>query len=76
MSNNKTAIFKVNGIHCGGCANKIKTAISQINAQNSTDVDVASGEVTVKFDSGNTSTSTLKNAITSVGFEVESVELE
>ncbi len=76
MSNNKTAIFKVNGIHCGGCASKIKNAISQINAQNTTEVDVGSGQVTVKFDSGSTSTSSLKNAITSVGFEVESVELE
>lgn len=76
MSNNKTAIFKVNGMHCGGCANKIKNAINQVSEQNSTNVDVGSGEVSVKFDSGSVSTSSLKNAITSVGFEVESVELE
>ncbi len=76
MTTNKTVNFKVNGMHCGGCANKIKTAISNMNIEHSLDVDVQTKNVNVKFNSEQANVSKLKEAITSCGFEVESIELE
>jgi copper chaperone len=73
--NDKKVIFKVNGIHCGGCANKIKTQIAAISSGSKTDVDVASGLVTISFPGNEIKVSDLKAKIISTGYEVESVEL-
>lgn len=75
MTNNKKVNFKVNGIHCGGCANKIKTAIANLNIEQNVEVNVETGNVNVEFNSNESSIAKLKEAITSVGFEVESIEL-
>lgn len=72
---NKKVTFKVNGIHCGGCANKIKTQIATISADIKTDVDVASGLVTISFLGNEVKVSDLKAKIISTGYGVESVEL-
>lgn len=76
MTTDKTVNFKVNGMHCGGCANKIKTAISNLNIDQSVDVNVQTGNVNIQFNSSQANVSKLKEAISSCGFQIESVELE
>lgn len=76
MTTNKSATFKVNGMHCGGCANKIKTSVSGLSIEHDLSVDVASGSVNIKYNSEQTTIATLKESITKAGFQVESVELE
>ncbi len=68
--------LQVNGIHCMGCANKIKNSISSLNVEHQTDVNVESGEVKVSFDQSKASVNDIKTKITEVGFQVESVEIE
>lgn len=73
---NKSANFKVNGMHCGGCANKIKKQINELNIENAVEVNVESGYVKVKFNSNQATLAVLKDSIAKAGFEVETVELE
>src|SRR5690606_41318609 len=39
--------FQVTGIHCGGCAGKIRRRLAEISGVHDVDVDVASGRVAV-----------------------------
>lgn len=73
---NKKIKLKVNGIHCNGCATKIKNSIETLAANTTTDVEVASGRVSVDFDSNKTTVGDIKKKIFDVGFQVESVEIE
>ena len=73
---NKSANFKVNGMHCGGCANKIKKQISELNIENAVEVNVETGNVNIKFNSNQATLAVLKESITKAGFQVETVELE
>ena len=76
MSLNKTVQFKVNGMHCGGCANKIKKSLSESNIEHTVDIDVEKGLVKVSFNSEQGPIATLKESITKVGFQVEKIELQ
>lgn len=76
MTTNKSVNFKVNGMHCGGCANKIKKGIEGLNIESAVDVNVESGKVNIKFNSEQSTMAVLKDTITKAGFQVESVELE
>jgi len=68
--------MQVNGIHCNGCANKIKNSIGSLNIEHQTDVNVDSGEVKVVFDQTKASVNDIKTKILDVGFQIESVEIE
>ncbi len=76
MTINKSVNFKVNGMHCGGCANKIKNSVAGLNVEHDLNVDVSNGSVKIKYDSNQTTIATLKESIIKAGFQVESVELE
>ncbi len=76
MTTNKSVNFKVNGMHCGGCANKIKKGVEGLNIENAIDVNVEKGLVNIKFNSEQSTIAVLKDSITKAGFQVESVELE
>lgn len=76
VTTNKSVNFKVNGMHCGGCANKIKSSVASLNIEHDLKIDVPSGSVNIKFNSEQATIATLKESITKVGFQVESVELE
>ncbi len=76
MTVNKSVNFKVNGMHCGGCANKIKNSVAGLNIEHDLNVDVPTGKVNIKYNSEETSIATLKESIAKAGFQVESVELE
>jgi copper chaperone len=73
---NKSVNLKVNGMHCGGCANKIKKSIEEMNIEHAVDINIESGKVNIKYDSEKSTIAALKNSIEKVGFQVESVELE
>lgn len=68
--------LKVNGIHCGGCAQKIKNAVCAIDSGSQVEVDVGTGDVEVKFESGKLKMGQVKEAISQVGFSIESMEIE
>ena len=72
----KKVNLKVNGIHCNGCATKIKNSIDTLFANSITDVEVTSGKVTVQFNSEIATVADIKKKIIDVGFQVESVEIE
>ena len=76
MTTNKSVNFKVNGMHCGGCASKIKKSIGELNIDNTIDVNVEKSLVNIKFNSQQSTSAVLKDSITKAGFQVESVELE
>lgn len=76
MTTNKSVNFKVNGMHCGGCANKIKKNVDGLNIENAIDVNVEKGLVNIKFNSEQSTIAALRESITKAGFQVESVELE
>lgn len=76
MKAEKHIKFIVNGIHCNGCATKIKNGIKSLDEKSHVDVNVASGEVRVTYDSDKSSLSEIKESIISTGFSVESVEVE
>lgn len=76
MCNKKTVNLKVNGIHCNGCAAKIKKNLDTLNMDHTTDVNAATGKVKIIYDSDRAGLSDIKSKITELGFQVESVELE
>jgi copper chaperone len=76
VTTNKSVNFKVNGMHCGGCAGKIKKGVEALNIESSVDVNVETGKVNIKFNSEQSTMAVLKETITKAGFQVESVELE
>lgn len=76
MALNKTVKLKVNGIHCNGCATKIKNSINTLNVENQTEVNIATGDVKVVFDGEKAKPSEIKSKITDVGFSVEGIEIE
>ncbi|MGZ3788863.1 MAG: heavy-metal-associated domain-containing protein [Bacteriovorax sp.] len=76
MSKSKTVSFKVNGMHCNGCAGKIKNNLGALAILEEAQIDVAAGKVKVVFDAEKSTLSEIKNKIEAAGFTVESVELE
>jgi copper chaperone len=76
MTNKKTINLKVNGIHCNGCATKIKKSLDTLNMNHETEVNVESGNVKVIYDADKAGLTDIKSKISEVGFQVESVELE
>ena len=76
MSINKSVNFQVNGMHCEGCASKIKRSVGDLHIEHTLAINVASGKVNIKFNSAETNIAKLKDSITQVGFQVEKVELE
>jgi copper chaperone CopZ len=76
MTEKKNVKLMVNGIHCNGCANKIKNGLSSLDSESHVDVNVATGEVRVSYNGNKSTLSEIKNIISNVGFSVESVELE
>ncbi len=76
MTNKKTINLKVNGIHCNGCATKIKKSLDSLNMNHETEVNIESGNVKVIYDADKAGLTDIKSKISEVGFQIESVELE
>ena len=65
----KEITIKVNGMVCGGCENRVKNAVSNIEGVEEVTANHELGEVTVKANE-NVSEEAIKNKIDDIGFEV------
>lgn len=70
----KTIKVKVNGMHCNGCATKIKSEIANLSSEANVEVNLEGHLVTVNTET--LKSAEIKNAIIGKGFQVESIEIE
>ena len=66
----KETIIKVKGMVCGGCENRVKNALSQIEGVENVEANFETGNVRVNSDE-NVTKEEIENTITHIGFEVE-----
>ena len=76
MTFNKSVNFKVNGMHCGGCAGKIKKSLDTMEIEHLVEINVETGLVNIKYNSEQSTIAALKTTVESAGFKVESIELQ
>lgn len=62
------AYFKAAAMRCGGCAGKVKNAISAVDGVNSVDIDLATKSVKVAYDAAKTNVDALKEAFHSIEY--------
>ena len=61
--------LKVSGMVCGGCENRVKTALSEINGVESVDANYNTGIVTITSKE-DIDVSKIKERIIDIGFEI------
>jgi len=66
----KEITYHVHGMHCDGCVESVRKAVSALDGVAEVDVELAHGRVGVRFDEGRTDFLALKQRIESAGFEV------
>ena len=66
----KETILKVNGMVCGGCENRVKNALNQIEGISNVEADYNTGIVKVTS-SENIKKEQMEEIIEDIGFEVE-----
>lgn len=62
------AYFKAAAMRCGGCANKVKNAISTVDGVSNVDIDLESKSVKVSYDASKTNVDALKDAFHSIEY--------
>lgn len=65
----KEMIIKVEGMVCGGCENRVKNALKNIQGVEKVDADYTTGKVVVTLNAEVTE-STIKEKIEDIGFKV------
>jgi copper chaperone CopZ len=66
-----TLALKVEGMHCGGCANKVRNAIESIDGVKNAVVDHETGAVTIQWlQGGKMNKEAIKSAVAKVGYIV------
>ena len=66
----KETILNVKGMVCGGCENRVKNALSQIERIKSVEADFITGIVKVNADE-KVSKEEMEETVTDIGFEIE-----
>ena len=61
--------IKINGMVCGGCENRVKTALSEISGVESVDANHNTGIVTIKSENDIDATQ-IKERIIDLGYEI------
>ena len=61
--------FKINGMVCGGCENRVKTALLEINGVESVDANHNTGIVTIQAEKDLEATQ-IKERIIDLGYEI------
>ena len=61
--------IKIKGMVCGGCENRVKTALSEISGVESVDANHKTGIVTIKLEK-NLESAQIKEKITDLGYEI------
>ncbi len=67
----KSAIFKVHGMHCDGCAQIIQSVLERHEGVQTCAVSFAEGTARVLFDPARADESRLRSAIEKTGYQVE-----
>ena len=65
----KEIILKVNGMMCGGCENRVKNAIGNIDGVENVTADHTTGKVIVNAND-NVSEEAIREAIEDIGYEI------
>ena len=66
----KETILNVKGMVCGGCENRVKNALSQIEGDKNVEADFKTGIVKVNADE-KVSKEEMEETVTDIGFEIE-----
>lgn len=61
--------LKINGMVCGGCENRVKTALSEISGVESVDANHKTGIVIIKLEE-NLESAQIKEKIIDLGYEI------
>lgn len=73
-ANDKAVEIKTSGMTCTGCENTIKSKVKKVDGVKDVIADFKSQTVKASFDPGKTNPDAIKDAITSAGYKVESVQ--
>ncbi|HIP23781.1 MAG TPA: hypothetical protein EYG79_09345, partial [Rhodobacteraceae bacterium] len=68
--------FPVIGMNCGGCANKVKRHLEEIDGVERADVSVDAAAAVVEYDPGKTDVDALKAVVTRLDYKVEAPAIE
>jgi copper chaperone len=66
----KTANFKIEGMTCNGCVNKVKTSLSKVDGVKEAVVTLADNSAKVVYDPGKTNEGALKEVVSKAGYKV------
>jgi copper chaperone CopZ len=64
-----SASYKVEGMHCAGCGDKVKAALTANEAVYSVKVDVTGKQIVVEFDGAKLDTAKVAALISAVGYK-------
>lgn len=64
------AVFKVKGMTCASCANKVETALKQVAGVTKASVNVATHGAIVEYEPKQASILALKQAVSKIGYEL------
>ena len=70
----KKAEIKIDGMTCGNCVSKVKTALEKTTGVKSADVSLETNTAVVVYDDSKTDEASLKKAVNSTGFKVVDAE--
>lgn len=65
-----TQTFRVEGIHCGGCENAIRKALTRLGGVRDVAPDSATNQVTVSYDDSQTSDQEIAERLAAAGYPV------
>lgn len=66
-----TAVFRVEGMTCGGCETGVKLAVKKLDGVTSADASYEEGTATVTYDPGKVTPDEIVAAIEKLGYEAE-----
>jgi copper chaperone CopZ len=72
-ANAVTATFRVIGMHCSGCEERVQNALHRVDGIYKVDVRVADSRVIVTFDHDKVSADAIAGAIAAAGFQAAAV---
>ena len=65
----ETVEIQVEGMHCGGCEDRLAAALGRVEGVGTVSADHESGNVRVLFDSGRVDEAHLRQQITACGYD-------
>ncbi len=68
--------FKVDGMNCGDCSNKVTAALKGIDGVKAAAVDYQTGETIVSIDASKTNAEALVKAIADLGYTAQKTSLK